>query len=32
MSGERFYGDYFVAPFVDFKAPPTGGGPNLPRR
>ena len=26
MSGERFYGDYLVAPFVDFKAPPTGGG------
>ena len=32
MSGERFYGDYLVAPLVDFQEPPTGGGPNLPHR
>jgi hypothetical protein len=32
MSGERFYGDYLVAPLQDFKAPPTGGGTNLSRR
>ena len=25
MSGARFYGDCLVAPFVDFKEPPTGG-------
>ena len=25
MSGERFYGDYLVAPFVDFEEPPTWG-------
>ena len=25
VSGGRFYGDYLVAPFVDFKEPPTGG-------
>ena len=25
MSGERFYGDYLVAPLMDFKEPPTGG-------
>ena len=25
MSGERFYGDYLVAPWVDFKNPPRGG-------
>ena len=25
MSGERFYGDYLVAPLIDFKDPPTGG-------
>ena len=32
MSGERFYGDYLVAPLMDFREPPTGGGPNLPHR
>ena len=26
MSGERFYGDYLVAPLIDFGEPPTGGG------
>ena len=26
MSGERFYGDYLVAPLVDFQEPLTGGG------
>ena len=26
VSGERFYGDYLVAPLIDFKDPPTGGG------
>ena len=30
MSGERWYGDYLVAPLIDFKDPPAGGGPNLP--
>ena len=25
MSGERFYGDYLVAPLQDFRSPPTGG-------
>ena len=25
MSGERFYGDYLVAPLIGFKDPPTGG-------
>ena len=26
VSGERFYGVYLVAPLIDFKEPPTGGG------
>ena len=25
MSGERWYGDYLVAPLTDFKEPPKGG-------
>ena len=29
MGGERFYGDYLVAPLIEFKGPPTGEGPNL---
>ena len=32
MSGERFYGDYLVAPLIDVKDPPTGGGANLQNR
>ena len=30
MSGERWYGDYLVAPLNDFKEPRKGGCPNLP--
>ena len=25
MSGERWYGDYLVAPLIDFEDPPMGG-------
>ena len=25
MSGGRFYGDYLVAPLIDFEDPPRGG-------